>query len=130
MKITKIDVTLRSLSDIMFDKFIDHSKSVRPAEQKLYLAEDDIIIFPSENLYAFLFGEVSPAGCAKTFEGKKGKDFIRAGMGHVIVEPPIIPFLAGNGGGGPIQFRDFSEQPELYIYSSSPRRKLIKEEIT
>lgn len=91
MEIKKIEVTLESLSDIMFDRFIDHSKEKRPAEQKFYLAENNKIVLPAENIFTFLFGE-TPGGCAKTFEGKKGKDYIRIGSGHVHIAPALIPF--------------------------------------
>ena len=70
MEFQKIKVKVDGIADIMFDRFIDHSKMDIPPEQKLYLSGDNQVVFPSENIYAFLFGE-DPQGCAKTFEGKK-----------------------------------------------------------
>ena len=51
MEVKNIRVKLGSLSDIMFDRFIDHSKEKRPADQKLYLAENNIVVLPAENIF-------------------------------------------------------------------------------
>lgn len=98
----KIDVELEGLADICFDRFIDHSKEPRPPEQKLYLAEGNRLVLPAANMRAFLFSE--KYGCAKTFEGKKSKDYVRWGQGHVQIDPPLIDFLKKNK---PIVFKDF-----------------------
>lgn len=90
MKTQKIEVKILGLSDIMFDRFIDHSQEKRPPEQKLYLNEGDRICLPAENIYSLLFSE--NGGCAATFEGKKRKDYIRMGMSHVFIDPPLINF--------------------------------------
>jgi len=91
MEVTKINVTLEGIADLMFNRFVDHSKEVRPPDQKLYLAEGNKLVIPAENIVAgFLFGE-NPPGCAKTFEGRKSKNYIRIGYGHVFVEPGLIP---------------------------------------
>ncbi len=92
MEITKIKLTLQGLADIMFDRFIDHSKDKRPPEQKLYLVEDNKVVLPQANIEAFLFGE-NPQGCAKAFEGKQGKEYIGMGMSHVSIEESFIPFI-------------------------------------
>jgi len=92
LKIDKIQVRLESLSDIMFDRFIDHSKDKRPAEQKFYLGAQNKVVFPATNIKYFLFGE-NPPGCAKSMEGKKGKGYIQTGCGHVFVQPSLVPFL-------------------------------------
>lgn len=88
---TRIWVVLEGLAAIMFDRFIDHSAEVRPPEQKLYLAEDNQVVLPAENIYSFLLSE-NPAGCAKGFEGKKGKQYISVGMASIFVDPVLIPF--------------------------------------
>lgn len=130
LPVSKINVTLDSLSDIMFDKFIDHSKEVRPPEQKLYISDGDNIVIPSENVHTFLFGEV-PGGCAKTFEGKKGKDYIRTGQGHIVIEPVYIPFL--NPKDKIIKYKGFDKDDSLYVYEAAGRTKMgslsIKQEI-
>ncbi len=120
MKIQKINIRLEGLSDIMFDRFIDHSKDNRPPEQKFYLGKNNIVVLPAENIRSFLFSENPPAGCAKTFEGKKGKEYIRIGYGHVHINPVLIPFLDKDG--DPIHFKSFNNE-QFYIYLSSPRVK-------
>lgn len=91
MDVTKIDITINGLSDILFDRFIDHSKENRPPEQKFYIVDGKSLVMPAINIDAFLFSE-NPAGCAKTFEGKKGKDYIRIGQGHIHISPNLIYF--------------------------------------
>jgi len=101
-----IDVRIEGLADICFDKFIDHSKEKRPAGEKLYLREGNIAVLPTANMRAFLFGEKS-AGSARTFEGKQAKHYIRWGMGHVHIDPPLIDFLERDK---PIVFDDFKKK--------------------
>lgn len=86
-----IEVTLSGLSDIMMDRFIDHSAEKRPVEQKLYLDEANRICLPAENIWSFLFSE-NNMGCAKSMEGKQGKKYIKVGMSHMNIEPQLIPF--------------------------------------
>jgi hypothetical protein len=129
MEIKEVTVTLASLSDIMFDRFIDHSKEKRPADQKLYLGENNIAVLPAENIFTFLFGE-TPGGCAKTFEGKRGKDYIRIGSGHVHLMPMLIPFTDADG--TPLRFEGFDGK-RFRIDQSAPRTKMgslsIKQEV-
>ena len=81
-----IKLQLDGMSDIMFDQFYGQEKDTRPPEQKLYLEpKTNKLVFPTENIYAFLFNE-NPPGCAKS-EGKKGKEFIRMGQAHVVIDP-------------------------------------------
>lgn len=117
IKATKINVTLSGLAPIMFDRFFDHSAEQRPPEQKLYLSEDNKVVLPSSNIIAFLFGEY-PAGCAKTFEGKKAKNYMNMGQGHVHIDPVIIPFFEA---GNEIVFNGFGDK--FYINMEVPRTK-------
>lgn len=123
-----ITVTLEGLSDFMFDRFFGHEKGDRPPEQKLYLAQNNRVVLPSENIWAFLFGE-NPQGCAKAFEGKGSKEFIRIGQAHLVIEPPLIPFMRGDK---PIIFTEFDRE-SFYVSEFAPRTKQgslsIKQEI-
>ncbi len=102
LKFTDIGVGLDGVADIMFDRFYGQEKDTRPPEQKFYLAADNKVVLPAENIYAFLFAE-NPAGAAKT-EGKTAKNFIRTGMANVIITPAdYIPFLRE---GKPVQFKN------------------------
>jgi len=118
MEITEIDVRLDSLADIMFDRFIDHSKDERPPEQKLYLFRGNKLVLPAENIVSFLFGD-DPPGCAKAFEGKKGKEYIRAGLGHVFINPVFIPFLRDEK---EVIFKGF-DVDYMYLHEGSGRTK-------
>jgi len=125
---TEIEVQLSGLSDIMFDRFIDHSKEQRPPEQKLYLAGDNEVVLPAENIIAFISGE-NPQGCARSFEGKKGKEYIRTALGHIFVDPMVIPF---HHNGKPLIYETFDKGP-LWVHWGSGRTKSgsvsIKQEI-
>lgn len=118
MDVIHIKVKLDGLADIMFDKFIDHSKENRPPEQKLYLAEGNKVVLPAENVRAFLFSENSPAGCAKTFEGK---EYVRIGYGYAHISPVLIPFV-DTSSGKPIEFKSFDDG-RFSIYLSAGRTK-------
>ena len=128
LRIEKIDVKIGGIAPIMFDRFVDHSKEARPADQKLYLAEKNIVVLPTENLLTFLAGE-NPAGCAKVFEGKRNKEYIRIIHSHVFFGSVQAPFLDEKV--RDIQFNGFKGR--FYIYEAAPRTKQgnlsIKQEI-
>lgn len=127
LKVSKIHVVLDGISDIMFNRFVDHSKEVRPPDQKFYLFADNQLVLPAENIYAFLFGE-NPQGAAKVKEKRGAADFIRIGQSHLFIDPLIIPFTddkeklikfdpnAGDKG--------FGGSTPFYIYMSGGRTKL------
>jgi len=118
MDIKKIQVELDGLCDIMFDRFTDHSKEKRPPDQKLYLTGNNELVLPAENIIAFMFGE-NPAGCAKKFEGKQGKNYIAMGQGHVFIDPPLIPFERKEE---KVIFKDF-DNGNFWIHRAAPRTK-------
>ena len=118
LDITEIKVKIVSLSDIQTDRFHGQEKDTRPPEQKLYLGPRNEVVFPSENIYAFLFGE-TPMGCARAFEGKRGKEYLRIGQAHTILEPALIPFTKN---GKPLVFKDFTNG-DFYISEYAPRTK-------
>lgn len=120
MKIFKIDVGLDGLADIMFDKFIDHSKEPRPPDQKLYLAEKNIVVLPALNVKAFLFNQKGNS-CTTVFEGRKRAEYIRVGESHVSVSPQNIPFLDAKG--KEIVFTDFNDGI-FYVVNAAPTTKL------
>lgn len=119
METQKINVGLEGVSDIMFDRFIDHSKEVRPAEQRLYLIENNQVVIPSENIISFLFGQ-NPEGCAAVFEQKKRKDYMRVGQSHVFIKGTVIPFLDDKR--KPVVFKDFSNG-KFYVDMTAGRTK-------
>jgi len=113
-----IGLKLDGLIDIMFDHFYGQEKDTRPPEQKLYLEpKTNRLILPTENIYAFLFGE-NPPGCAKS-EGKAGNDYIRIGQSHVVINP--VDFIPFQRDGKDIIFEGFEDENSLYITEFSPR---------
>ena len=119
LEIQRIRVKLSGVSDVMFDRFMDYSKEQRPPEQKLYLIDGNVAVLPQANIEAFLFGE-NPQGCAKAFEGKKGKEYIRMGMSHVFIDESVIPFTDDSG--EKIVFSGFNDG-HFWIHEGSPRSK-------
>jgi hypothetical protein len=117
MDITTYNIQLNGLSDIMFDQFFAQEKDTRPPEQKFYLSDNKVVL-PAENINSFLFSE--KGGCAKTFEGKKGKDFIRMGQSHLIIKPMLIPFTRN---GKPIVFSKFDDKT-FYVSKFAPVVKM------
>ena len=119
LEIKKYVVKLGGVAAIMFDRFVDHSKEQRPPEQKLYLSENNVIVLPQMNIEAFLFGE-NPQGCAKAFEGKRGKEYIRMGMSHVFIDETVIPFQDDDG--NEIIFNGFDNKI-FWTHEAAPRTK-------
>ena len=119
LHIKQVTVTLDGLADIMFDRFIRQEKDTRPAEQKLYLDEGNRIVCPAENLWTFMFGD-NPPGCARSFEGKKGREFARIGQAHIVINPALVPFQRD---GQDIVFKDFDDTG-IAITRFSPRTKM------
>jgi hypothetical protein len=109
---------LESLSPIMFDHFYGQEKDTRPPEQKFYLGQNNEVVFPSENIRAFLLSE--KGGCARSFEGRKGKEFVRVAEAHIIIEPLLIPFIRK---GKPIVFDKF-DGDTFWISEFAPTTKL------
>ncbi len=119
LEILRIETTLEGLSDIVFDRFIDHSSEKRPPEQKLYLAEGNAVVLPGANIESFLFRQLPPVGCAMAFEGKQGKTYRSVGTAHVIVDQMLIPIMRGEE---PVVFESFGKGG-FYILNGAPITK-------
>ena len=118
--ITEIEVGLASLTDIVFDRFFDHSKEQRPPEQKFYLIEGNKIVLPVDNMIAFLYNQKGQS-CTTSFEGKKRGEYIRVGQSHTIISPAAIPFLDEKG--KQICFDEFDGK-RFYVHLKAPTTKL------
>jgi len=116
-----IQVTLEGISGILFDRFVDYSTDKRPADQKLYLINDNQVILPAENILSGFLCGVDPKGCPKVFEGKKGADYIRMIMSHAVITPDAIPFL--DGAMKPVKFTGFGNKSQFQIVTASARTK-------
>jgi hypothetical protein len=121
LKSKNITLELSGTSDIMFDRFYGQEKDTRPPEQKFYLVQGNKIVLPTENLYSFLFGE-NPPGAAKT-EGRKGKEYIRTGYSHIVIDPTECVSFKRNG--KDIVFTEWEGNADSYYVSEfSPRTKM------
>ncbi len=131
MKVTKISVKLVGLASLVFHKFIDHSKEVRPPEQHIYLDENNTVVIPASNIMSFLTRKKKPFGCAKVFEGRRGESYCQIVDSHVIVRPDVIPIL--NGDEKEIVFQGFDAGwdilKEAGTVQSSSGGNTIKQEI-
>lgn len=133
MKVFKIDVLLKGISDIMFDRFYDHSKEDRPPEKKLHLNEKSELMFPSEGVHSFLFRDMPPVGVIRFVEKKSAKDYIAIGQSSVFIGPTRIPFLDEKE--KPVKFSGFGDGSQFYIndWSAGLTKisggKVVKQEI-
>ena len=128
MEEKKIRVRLDGVADIMFNRFIDHSKEPRPPEQKFYLMEGNKVVLPGANIESFLFGESKPPGCAKRFEGKAGSRYAQEGKALVWVEESFIQLM---NEGNPIVFDEFKGQFRVHMEAAVTLMsggKVIKQE--
>jgi hypothetical protein len=132
MKITKIKVGLEGLSDIMFDRFFDHSGEDRPPERKLYLNEKSEVVLPAECIYSFLFRDSAPVGVIRFVEKRGAKDYLALGQAHLSIEPVLISFLKKDK---PIKFEKFGPDSPFYVndWSAGITKlsggKVIKQEV-
>lgn len=130
LQMQKVEVCLQGLSDIMFDRFYDHSKNERPPEAKMYYdpdRSDNAVVMPAENIWSFLFAELNQ-GCARKFEGKKGKEYLAFGQSHIAITPEYIPFSVDKK---PIIFKEFGDKFRIFQQSAPTKLSgggMIKQE--
>lgn len=133
MNYTEVQVVLKGISDIMFDRFYDHSKEDRPPERKFHLNEKKELMLPAEYIHSFLFRDMPPVGIIRAAERKGAKDYIAVGQSMVFIEPVWIPFIDDNN--KPIRFSGFGGDSQFYIndWSAGLTKlsggKVIKQEI-
>jgi hypothetical protein len=122
---TEIAVTLRGLSGIMFDRFIDHSKEVRPANQKLYYNGDGkSIVIPAIMIESFITRQLAPVGCACKFEGKKGREYAGMAMSHVFFNPELIPIVETKTGKEIVPDDEIEKDGRFYVARYSTVTKM------
>lgn len=111
---TVIDVTLSGIVAAKFNKYANREEV--PPEQKFYIGKGNVIGCPDENLFSFLAGDIFP-GCAKSFEGRKSKGFIRAIYAYLAFSSEFIPLENEKG---PIVFNGFNGDGTIYVDESAP----------
>ena len=118
IKIEEFEITLNGLSDFLFNRFIDHSKEVRPPEQLLYLAEGNLVILPREHIYSFLTNQ-KVGGVIKKVEKRGSGEYLDMAHSHISIKEDPIPFLRE---GKPVVFENFSNGT-FYKLTASPVTK-------
>lgn len=116
METTVINVTLEGLADLMFDRFVSHSKDVKPPEQKIYIVKGNVLVMPSENIWSFLFRQKKPVGCIKKFEAKQSANFLSFGESHLAFMEPYYPIL--HKGKQVVVGKEIKEP--MYIHEANP----------
>jgi len=113
VEIIKIEATIEGLSDIMFDRFYDHSGEDRPPEKKLYYDEKGNVVMPVTNIYSFLFRDLPPIGVVRYVEKNKAKEYLAIGQSHIAISPSLIAFTDSKG--KPIHFDGFDSNGKFWI---------------
>jgi len=97
MRRVAIDVKLSGMSPFLFNRFWGHSKEDIPMEKRLYLAEDNVLVLPTQNLKSFLSKE-RPMGIIKFIEKTGFQHYNRIAQSHIdFGNNPYIPFTDDNG---------------------------------
>lgn len=89
MKSMKINVTLKGIRPIMFDRFVSMKTELSP-EDKVYQVQGSLVL-PAKNIMSFLSAE-NTESAPKRIIGKKWKTICKAAMSFVDVSPFDIPF--------------------------------------
>ena len=93
MKSQKINVTLKGIRPIMFDRFVSMKAELSPMD-KVY-QKDGSLILPAKNIMSFLSG-INTESAPQRIIGKKWKTICKAALSFVNIEPYEI-FFERNG---------------------------------
>ena len=122
-------VTLRGVTDLMFDRYAGDNKTQLRVEQKLYFGRQQgdgkTLVLPAANVMSFLSGENTPSAPKVLLPAKDYKKVCRAMLCYVMIEPQEIPITRD---GKPIKFNGFGDGDEdeaagVYIHRSVARLK-------
>ena len=89
MKSKRINVTLKGIRPIMFDRFAS-MKTELSATDKVYQNKEGNLILPAKNIMSFLSAE-NTESAPKRIMGKKWKVICKAAMSFVNINPYEIP---------------------------------------
>jgi hypothetical protein len=89
MKSTKINVTLKGIRPIMFDRFASMKTELSP-EDKVY-QKDGMLTIPAKNIMSFL-SAVNTESATQRVMGKKWKSICKAALSFVDIDPLDIFF--------------------------------------
>lgn len=114
-----INVELKGLRPLMFDRYAGDNSTQLPIAEKVYLDGQGRLTIPSVNLYSLLCAENSKSVCRQFF-GKAGKTIALGIASYTTIEPFDIPILDGNE--NPITWSGkFNGQ--IYVHKSVARVK-------
>jgi len=105
-KFKTIEVVLKGLRPLMFDRYAGDNNTTLPPEEKMYLDDQSRLIIPAINVYSLLTAENSKS-VTRQFFGRQGKTIGLGISSYTNIEPFEIPIMDTNG---PIVFRGWNSQ--------------------
>lgn len=117
-------ITLRGISDIMFDRYAGDNKTELPVERKMYLAQDGkSVVLPAANIMSFLTAQNTPSAPKRLLDPRQYKRVAQDMMSYLWVTPFEIPFTREDG--TPIVFNGFKDDQDaaagMYVHRSVAR---------
>ena len=116
-ELIKRTVRIRSLTEIMFDRYPGDNDTKLEPWQKLYLGGETgrTIMLPSANIMSFLSAQNTDSAPKRLLDSRKYKAFAQACGSFVTISPRMIPFLRDDS---PIEFGNFigEEDPISGVY--------------
>lgn len=117
-------VTLKGLTDLMFDRFPGDIKTKLPIESKMYFMQDGkSLCIPSMNIMSFLSAK-NTTSIAKMIAGKSWSKVCDATLSYVTISPMLIPIERD---GATIEFHGFEngydKEAKIYVHNSVARLK-------
>jgi hypothetical protein len=110
------NVTLKGITEIMFDAYPGDNKTKLTPDQKLYLMPDKTVYLPALNIRSFLTAQNTMSAPKMLLDSKEYKRVADALAATVSITPTKIPFLRD---GVPIKFKEFVEQSDGTILDKS-----------
>ena len=97
-----IEVSLRGLRDIMFDRYSGDNKTELSLEKKMYFGEDgETLVMPAANIMSLLTSQNTMSAPKRFLDVRKYKHTAAAFLSYITIEPFEIPFTHN---GKPIKF--------------------------
>jgi hypothetical protein len=120
-------ITLRGITDIMFDRYAGDNKTQLRPDQKMYLMGDKRqLVLPSLNVVSLLSAQNTPSAPKRFLDSRTYKKVAQAILSFTAIEPFEIPFLRN---GKPIFFGEFGADeidPQSGVYVNHGVARLDK----
>lgn len=114
-----IQIQLRGLRPMMFDRYAGDNSTQLPTAEKMYLDKQGHLTMPAVNLYSLLCAENTKSVCRQFF-GKAGKTIALGIASYTSIEPFDIPIVGADD--KPIIWSGkFDER--IYVHQSVARVK-------